>query len=409
MTPNAPPCCCVFFQNKSLRDVGLALGVSEEAARKRVDRAVERLGVFLTRHGATAGPGALASFIAANAVQAAPAGLMASVCASAAPIGMLPVSAAITLTKTVAMTTLQKTLVSAALAISAALVSYLTYEVSSERSQLRQLHIEQADLARQIDPLRRERDDAINAAALAHNEAERLRRDNAQVVRLRGDLGRMTTELSQAKASGTNRVSAVSAEVAGWIDRGDIIKQWFKDHPDKSIPELRLLWNENWLFAARDNKTIATNRNEGNTIDMIASNLRQESKNLLANILGHALSLYVANHNGQLPANLSDLIPYTPRQEGNPITETSVTSAEPVDETMLGRYELRYTGAISQVPADESIIAETTPVDPTVDLLLQIKANGYAYTSVGIRDMYAEQLHRWSDKDAAQLKPFLKK
>ena len=39
-----------FFQDKSLREVGDAMGVSEEAAQKRVTRAIEKLrGVFFRR------------------------------------------------------------------------------------------------------------------------------------------------------------------------------------------------------------------------------------------------------------------------------------------------------------------------------------------------------------------------
>ena len=44
-----------FFQDKSLREVGRALGVSEEAAQKRVTRAVEKLRAFFARRGITVG------------------------------------------------------------------------------------------------------------------------------------------------------------------------------------------------------------------------------------------------------------------------------------------------------------------------------------------------------------------
>ncbi len=43
-----------FFQNKSLRDVGSALGVDEYAAQKRVGRALERLRAILAKRGAVA-------------------------------------------------------------------------------------------------------------------------------------------------------------------------------------------------------------------------------------------------------------------------------------------------------------------------------------------------------------------
>lgn len=64
-----------YFENKSLREVGAALGTSDDAAQKRVSRAVERLREFFTKRGVTVEAGGLAVVISANAVQAAPAGL----------------------------------------------------------------------------------------------------------------------------------------------------------------------------------------------------------------------------------------------------------------------------------------------------------------------------------------------
>jgi RNA polymerase sigma factor (sigma-70 family) len=66
-----------YFENKSLREVGEALGASEDAAQKRVSRAVERLREFFTKRNVTVGAGGLVVLISANAVQAAPAGLVA--------------------------------------------------------------------------------------------------------------------------------------------------------------------------------------------------------------------------------------------------------------------------------------------------------------------------------------------
>lgn len=67
-----------YFENKSLREVGQQLGVSDDAAQKRVARAVERLREFFARRGVGVGAGGLVSAISAGAVQAAPAGLAAT-------------------------------------------------------------------------------------------------------------------------------------------------------------------------------------------------------------------------------------------------------------------------------------------------------------------------------------------
>jgi RNA polymerase sigma factor (sigma-70 family) len=66
-----------FFGNRSLQDIGSALNTTEEAARKRVARALERLAVFLKRRGATT-------------VSAAALGAMLTQATEAAPVDLLP-------------------------------------------------------------------------------------------------------------------------------------------------------------------------------------------------------------------------------------------------------------------------------------------------------------------------------
>jgi RNA polymerase sigma factor (sigma-70 family) len=76
-----------YFENKSLREVGETLGTNEDAARKRVQRAVERLREFFTQRGITIGAGGLAGVIATNAIQAAPMGLAPAITTSASVAG----------------------------------------------------------------------------------------------------------------------------------------------------------------------------------------------------------------------------------------------------------------------------------------------------------------------------------
>ncbi|MGA2173896.1 MAG: sigma-70 family RNA polymerase sigma factor [Verrucomicrobiota bacterium] len=67
-----------FFKNKSLRQVGLELGLTENAARMRVERALEKLRLCLARKGVTSTGAALALALSGNAVSSAPAGLAAA-------------------------------------------------------------------------------------------------------------------------------------------------------------------------------------------------------------------------------------------------------------------------------------------------------------------------------------------
>ena len=66
-----------YFENRQFAEVGAKLGLNENAARMRVERALEKLRALFARRGiATAA--ALASVISANAVQIAPANLAAT-------------------------------------------------------------------------------------------------------------------------------------------------------------------------------------------------------------------------------------------------------------------------------------------------------------------------------------------
>ena len=76
-----------FFNDKSLREVGAALGASEDAAKVRVNRALEKLRKYFSRRGAISTTAIIASAISAHSIQAAPAVLAKSVTTVAASQG----------------------------------------------------------------------------------------------------------------------------------------------------------------------------------------------------------------------------------------------------------------------------------------------------------------------------------
>src|SRR3989449_2307696 len=76
-----------FFKNQDLRSVGLGLGVSDDAAQKRVSRALDKLRDLLSQRGIRTSATALSIILSANAVQAAPAGLAAAISTATALAG----------------------------------------------------------------------------------------------------------------------------------------------------------------------------------------------------------------------------------------------------------------------------------------------------------------------------------
>jgi RNA polymerase sigma factor (sigma-70 family) len=81
-----------FYCQQSLAEVGRALGVSEDAARKRLDRALDKLHALLARRGVTSTASALALTLAQQPIVAAPARLVQKV--SNAALANVPIAGA---------------------------------------------------------------------------------------------------------------------------------------------------------------------------------------------------------------------------------------------------------------------------------------------------------------------------
>jgi uncharacterized protein (TIGR03435 family) len=88
-----------FFQNKNFSEVGAALGASEDAAKMRVNRALEKLRKFFIKRSVSSTTAILAGAISANSVLAAPAMLAKSVTAVAVAKGATASASTLTLIK----------------------------------------------------------------------------------------------------------------------------------------------------------------------------------------------------------------------------------------------------------------------------------------------------------------------
>jgi RNA polymerase sigma factor (sigma-70 family) len=88
-----------FFDGKSMKEVGAALGASEDAAKMRVNRAVEKLRLFFSRRGIVVSVAILTAAISANSVQSAPATLAKSATTLALAKGATASTSTLTLIK----------------------------------------------------------------------------------------------------------------------------------------------------------------------------------------------------------------------------------------------------------------------------------------------------------------------
>jgi RNA polymerase sigma factor (sigma-70 family) len=192
-----------FFQNKSLNEVGAGLNLTENAARMRVERALDKLRGQLARRGITTTASALAAVVSANAVQSAPAGFAATISTAAIAGSTIHVSTLIAATKTITMTTLQKSIVATALALAAGTGIYAVHQSSQLHGQIQALQQERAPLAAQIQLLEQEHNQAANQLAALKEENARLKsgQNAAELLKLRGQVGvlRQQAATNQAK------------------------------------------------------------------------------------------------------------------------------------------------------------------------------------------------------------------
>ena len=219
-----------YFENNSLREVGAMLGTSEDTAQKRVSRAVERLREFFAKRGITVGASGLALVLSANAIQAAPVGLALTISTAAALAGTtIAATATLTATKTIAMTTLQKALMATALGAAVTTGIYQAHKAATLRAQVQELQQQQTALAAENQQLIQERDDAArqNTAAGAASSVESAQAggDNAELLRLRNEVGQLRELVAAIRAGRVNSGPLPQAAAAAVQSRDDEMRQ----------------------------------------------------------------------------------------------------------------------------------------------------------------------------------------
>jgi hypothetical protein len=124
-----------FFEAKTLKEVGMALGISDDTAQKRIARGLEKLRHFLTRRHVAVSTAGLASLLSSNVVQAVPAGSAQAICAIATGGSSVSTSTAAIVKGTLHMFTAVQlknaALIAVTLLVGGAATALLTAEVNS--------------------------------------------------------------------------------------------------------------------------------------------------------------------------------------------------------------------------------------------------------------------------------------
>jgi RNA polymerase sigma factor (sigma-70 family) len=192
-----------FFQQRSFAEVGAALGMGENAARMRTERALEKLRAAMVRRGVRSTAEALGVALGVHGVMAAPAGTGTSVIAATAAAGAAKLGVGF------ALLFMGKIKIGAVAVAAAGLASLATYLCLRPRSPVSTAV--QSDIRVSAEPASRPSVNVIDERAAG------LERDNAEI---RARLAEAAAELDKRTAE-LKRVKEALAELRRPLDSGN--------------------------------------------------------------------------------------------------------------------------------------------------------------------------------------------
>jgi RNA polymerase sigma factor (sigma-70 family) len=324
-----------FFEQHDFGRIGEHLGSTEDAARMRVNRALEKLEALLKRRGVTSTVAALSLMLLAEAVQSAPAGFVATISAAAGT--GISASSAITTTKIIAMTTLQKFIVTAIVAAAAGAGVYEARQAAHWRDEYNKLQQSQSE---DLQRLQREKDAETQRLAALNGEMAKMKTNGSELLKLREKL----TRLSADEDAGMKK----------WASRVALLKQKLEQMPNRKIPELQFATEKDWAEAAW-NADLDTE----DGVRQALSKLREQAINTFLNeMMKDAMKKYLAANNDIVPASLSELKSYFD---------------VPVTDDMLANYKLLQTGKVDN---SADLVTLTAHADDEYDTTHSMSING---------------------------------
>jgi RNA polymerase sigma factor (sigma-70 family) len=307
-----------YFQNRPYAEIGEQIGLGENAARMRAERALEKLRAVLARNGVTT-TAAIAAALSANSVTAAPAGLASAITTTATLAGTASAATAIaatTTTKAIIMTPLLKTLCAAVLAASLGAGIYKSVEASRLRLQNQALQQQQTALAGQLQALQRQHNETAKQLAALQVENQRLSSapKSDEVLKLRGQVGKLRQALSNVSA--TNRPSSGIAKLLSDPAMKEYLHQaqlkLIKERYAPLFQELKLtpedadkftqLVSEQWLKVSGMASAVAPGDADQSEIRKEAADLRKDAESQLKALLGEAGYARYNQFTDQIPA-----------------------------------------------------------------------------------------------------------
>jgi RNA polymerase sigma factor (sigma-70 family) len=198
-----------FFEQRDFRSIGQSIGSSEDAARMRVNRALDKLHALLRHRGVTLSTAALGTALTCQTLTAAPGGLAASVAATALAGTSAASSTTFTFLKLLSMTKAKLTVISAIVIAGAAIPIILQQQANARlRSQIETLQQQRAGLEQS-----RQENERLTKLKTDASELDRLRTEHNELVRLRGQVAALRQQPSATTGSAT-KASSPKTQIA---------------------------------------------------------------------------------------------------------------------------------------------------------------------------------------------------
>ena len=182
-----------YFQNQSLKEVGARLGLSENAARMRVERALEKLRAQLARKGVTTTATALALALTGNAATAAPTAFVATLTGGSIAGAAAAGGTTFTLLKFMTTTKLKTGIIGTIAAASVATTLVIQHQAQARMRAADASFRQQAD---ELARLQSERERLANLLAQAPGADDR----SSELLRLRDEAAMLRPQTNDLAA-----------------------------------------------------------------------------------------------------------------------------------------------------------------------------------------------------------------
>lgn len=288
-----------IFQSKEFKAVGAALGIGEDAARMRVNRALEMLRHLLSERGSALSTGGLTAFLAAEATAAVPAGL-ASTITGAALAGAVASGVTLTTLKLMILTKVKAGVLSALVLAGITTPIVLQHQAlaraRAETEALRAEVARAASVSETNEQLSKQLSEARNAQRLSADQQSELLRLRGEIGHLRrqvAEAAKRQEQLAQLQASTSTRPAAPPS---GGNDT--VLNRESLAFAGYTTPEAALQ-SGMWAFTKADYKTLLSSLTPAAAKQM-GSLLQSGSDDLIAskfpfNVLARSTALRVAD------------------------------------------------------------------------------------------------------------------